>query len=167
MLICPIDTVADLLPHSGSMVLLDSIEEYGQEYLIASAHVGKDHVFLQNNQSIPAWTMIEIMAQGVAALDGCHAHNEKRAVRLGFLLGTRKLELFVDEIPVGTHLRICNTISIRDQNGFAVCDSELTWTHAPADLIHRLPENHLLAKAALNVFSPPDIQTYLENKPTI
>lgn len=164
MLTCPIYSVAELLPHSGEMVLLDSIEEYGQESLRAFAQVDKNHIFLQENQTIPAWIAIEIMAQGVAALEGCHAHNQNKPVRLGFLLGTRKLELFVDEIPLGTQLQILNTISIRDSSGFAVCDSELTWIHAPAQVQYRLPENRLLAKAALNVFSPPETQKYLTGR---
>ena len=40
-LICPITHIAPLLPHSGHMVLLDCITEYGDEYLHATARVGE------------------------------------------------------------------------------------------------------------------------------
>ena len=88
-LICPITHIAPLLPHSGHMVLLDCITEYGDDYLHATAHVGEKHILLQAG-SLPVLAGMEIMAQGIAALAGCHAHNRGEPVRLGFLLGTRK-----------------------------------------------------------------------------
>ena len=103
-LICPITHIAPLLPHSGHMVLLDCITEYGDDYLHATAHVGEKHILLQAG-SLPVLAGMEIMAQGIAALAGCHAHNRGEPVRLGFLLGTRKLNLFADTIAVGTHPR--------------------------------------------------------------
>ena len=104
MLSCPISDVAALLPHSGHMVLLDEVLAYDHESLQASAHIGADHVLMQPDGTVPAWMAMEIMAQCIAALDGIHAHNGGESVRLGFLLGTRKLHLFADTLPVGCTL---------------------------------------------------------------
>ena len=159
MLSCPIYDVAAILPHSGHMVLLDEILAYDHESLQASAHIGADHVLMQPDGTVPAWMGMEIMAQCIAALDGIHAHNGGESVRLGFLLGTRKLHLFADTLPVGCTLLAETRQSIRDSNGFAVFDCSLRITAAPVGF--RLPENGLVAQAALNVFSPPDLDNYL------
>ena len=159
MLSCPISDVAALLPHSGHMVLLDEVLAYDHESLQASAHIGADHVLMQPDGTVPAWMGMEIMAQCIAALDGIHAHNGGESVRLGFLLGTRKLHLFADTLPLGCELLAETRQSIRDNNGFAVFDCSLRIIAAPAGF--RLPENGLVAQAALNVFSPPDLDGYL------
>ena len=159
MLSCPISDVAALLPHSGHMVLLDEVLAYDHESLQASAHIGADHVLMQPDGTVPAWMAMEIMAQCIAALDGIHAHNGGESVRLGFLLGTRKLHLFADTLPLGCELLAETRQSIRDNNGFAVFDCSLRIIAAPAGF--RLPENGLVAQAALNVFSPPDLDNYL------
>ena len=159
MLSCPISDVAALLPHSGHMALLDEVLAYDHESLQASAHIGADHVLMQPDGTVPAWMAMEIMAQCIAALDGIHAHNGGESVRLGFLLGTRKLHLFADTLPLGCELLAETRQSIRDNNGFAVFDCSLRIIAAPAGF--RLPENGLVAQAALNVFSPPDLDGYL------
>ena len=159
MLSCPISDVAALLPHSGHMVLLDEVLAYDHESLQASAHIGADHVLMQPDGTVPAWMAMEIMAQCIAALDGIHAHNGGESVRLGFLLGTRKQHLFADTLPLGCELLAETRQSIRDNNGFAVFDCSLRIIAAPAGF--RLPENGLVAQAALNVFSPPDLDGYL------
>ena len=159
MLSCPISDVAALLPHSGHMVLLDEVLAYDHESLQASAHIGADHVLMQPDGTVPAWMAMEIMAQCIAALDGIHAHNGGESVRLGFLLGTRKLHLFADTLPLGCELLAETRQSIRDNNGFAVFDCSLRIIAAPAGF--RLPENGLVAQAALNVFSPPELDGYL------
>lgn len=156
-LICPIYEVAPLLPHSGHMVLLDVITEYGEDYLYAEARVGEKHILLQNGV-LPLLAGMEIMAQGIAALAGCHARNAGEPVRLGFLLGTRKLNLFAESVPVGTRLSIHVRASTQDAGGFGVFDCELRWTDAPEDAKENLPSDGLLIRAALNVFSPKDNQ---------
>lgn len=152
-LICPIDHVAPLLPHSGRMVLLSRITAYGEDFLEAEAVVDEGHILLEQG-AVPAASGMEIMAQGIAALAGCHAHNAGEPVRLGFLLGTRKLNLFAESIPIGTQLAVRVQASTQDGNGFGVFDCELHWTDAPEACRSRLPSDGLLLQASLNVYSP-------------
>ncbi|MFC2292749.1 MAG: thioester dehydrase, partial [Kingella oralis] len=77
-------------------------------------------------------------------------------VKLGFLLGTRKLNLFADHIPVGTTLAATAHLSTQDPSGMGVFDCELHWIDAPDDVRGMLPQDGLLAQAALNVYSPKD-----------
>ena len=99
---------------------------------------------------------MEIMAQGIAALTGCHAANAGQPIRLGFLLGTRKLNLFADFIPLHTRLLVRVQESMMDSTGFGVFDCSLHWTDAPEHERHLLPADGLLIEAALNVYSPQD-----------
>nr|WP_255265794.1 thioester dehydrase [Bergeriella denitrificans] len=137
------------------MVLLDSITEYSGSHLRATASIGGNHILLHGG-GVPCMAGVEIMAQGVAALAGCAACNAGEPVRLGFLLGTRKLELFADSIPVGTALKIEVDLSTQDQSGMGVFDCALYWTDAPPQAKAALPSDGLLVRAALNVYSPKD-----------
>lgn len=152
-LTCPITAVAPLLPHSGRMVLLDRITAYGAGSLTAEAEVRADHILLQNHR-LPCLHSMEIMAQGIGALTGCQTLNAGGTVKLGFLLGTRRLELFADSVPVGTRLLVKVQESVIDASGFGVFDCALYWTDAPPHEKPALPADGLLARAALNVYSP-------------
>ncbi|WP_416188977.1 thioester dehydrase [Neisseria sp. CCUG17229] len=152
-LVCPITETAPLLPHSGRMVLLDCITEYDEHHLQAQASIDEKHILLVNDV-LPCTAGMEIMAQGIAALAGCHALNAGEKVRLGFLLGTRKLNLFAQSIPVGTKLQIDVRVSTQDASGMGVFDCELRWTDAPESAKQQLPSDGLLMQAALNVYSP-------------
>nr|WP_253340410.1 thioester dehydrase [Neisseria sp. HSC-16F19] len=145
------------------MVLLDSIEECGEQHIVARAEVGPRHMLLTDGV-LPCMAGIEIMAQGIAAWAGYHAVQAGEPVRLGFLLGTRKLQLFADSVPVGTQLRIEAAMSLQDAQGFGVFDCALYWTDAPNSARAGLPENGLLVQAALNVYNPPDGKVVFQPK---
>ncbi|MGN6975849.1 ApeP family dehydratase, partial [Neisseria sp. P0006.S006] len=97
----PIYDVASLLPHSGHMVLIDCVKEFGDDYTVCRAPVGNKHILLQDGV-LPSMAYMELMAQGIGAFAGIEALKAGEPVRLGFLLGTRKLDLFADSVPVGT-----------------------------------------------------------------
>ena len=101
----PIYDVASLLPHSGHMVLIDCVKEFGDDYTVCRAPVGDKHILLQDGV-LPSMAYMELMAQGIGAFAGIEALKAGEPVRLGFLLGTRKLDLFADSVPVGTELEI-------------------------------------------------------------
>ena len=43
----PIYDVASLLPHSGHMVLIDCVKEFGDDYTVCRAPVGDKHILLR------------------------------------------------------------------------------------------------------------------------
>lgn len=152
-LTCPITAIAPLLPHSGRMVLLDCVTEYSDRHLIATAKVNEQHILLKNGH-LPCMAGMEIVAQGIGALTGCLSINAGKPVKLGFLLGTRKLNLFAERIPVNTTLLIEVKESVIDASGFGVFDCSLRWIDAPEPEKNALPPDGLLLQAALNVYSP-------------
>ena len=150
---CPITDTASLLPHSGRMALIDRITRYGDDFVEAGAQIKPDHILLVGG-ILPYTAFIELMAQAVGAYAGIQARKNARPVRLGFLLGTRKLEIFAQSVPVGTHLLATAHMSIQDAGGMGVFDCELRWTDAPETSSGTLPSDGILARASLNVYSP-------------
>ncbi|HEZ5288257.1 TPA: thioester dehydrase [Neisseria meningitidis] len=150
---CPITNTASLLPHSGRMVLIDRITRYGDDFVEAGAQVSPNHILLLDDK-LPYTAFIELMAQAVGAYAGIQARKNARSVRLGFLLGTRKLEIFAQSVPIGTHLLATAHMSIQDAGGMGVFDCELRWTDAPETSSETLPSGGILARASLNVYSP-------------
>ena len=157
-LTCPIEHPAFLLPHSGHMVLIDRVTEHRADFVRVEAHIGEKHILLQNGV-LPTTMGMEIMAQAIGAFAGIQALGAGEEVKLGFLLGTRKLNLFADHIPIGTTLAATAHLSTQDPSGMGVFDCELRWTAAPDDVRDTLPQDGLLAQAALNVYSPKEART--------
>lgn len=144
---CPISDVAPLLPHSGKMVLLDEVLSYDEHSLHARTVLRADNPLLeQGAQSLASYMALEIMAQGIGAWAGAHALDIGEPVRLGFLLGTRKLVWQQEYIPVGSVLDIRIVQSWHDAQGMGVFDCTLEFMDSNG-------ENSVIS-AALNVFSP-------------
>ncbi|AFK64558.1 thioester dehydrase family protein [Advenella kashmirensis WT001] len=159
----PIRHLAPLLPHAGSMILLDEIVAYSDSQLQALARIGPDHLFLDENGQLPMWCAIEIMAQGVAALAGCHAHDAGQPPKLGFLLGSRQIDILRPTVAQGSLLCVQVEASTRDEaSGFGVFDCRLSLLHEPGDANTDSAET--VATARLSVFSPPDIEHYLQEQ---
>ncbi|MDX9675121.1 putative hotdog family 3-hydroxylacyl-ACP dehydratase [Pseudomonas sp. 29] len=141
--------LAELLPHAGDMILIDSITSFDDEQIYTRLTVQPDGLFNLPDGSLPAWVGIELMAQSVAAFAGCHARQKGNPVELGFLLGTRKFECNVEAFPAGSELTIHGLRSLEDDNGMGVFEC-----HINGAGIH--------ASARLNVFRPPQVNQYLQ-----
>ncbi|MGE1092666.1 hotdog family protein [Pseudomonas zeae] len=141
--------LAELLPHAGDMILIDSISSFDEEQIYTRLTVQPDGLFNLPDGSLPAWVGIELMAQSVAAFAGCHARQKGNPVELGFLLGTRKFECNVEAFPAGSELTIHGLRSLEDDNGMGVFEC-----HINGAGIH--------ASARLNVFRPPQVNQYLQ-----
>ena len=144
--------LAELLPHAGDMILIEQVLAFDEEQIETRLSVKAGGLFNREDGSLPAWVGIELMAQSVAAYAGCRARLEGRAVALGFLLGTRKFECNVEHFPLGAQLHIHALRSLEDDNGMGVFECHLT---GPG----------IQASARLNVFRPPQADTYLAQTP--
>ncbi|MDY7562998.1 hotdog family protein [Pseudomonas sp. 10B1] len=140
--------IAELLPHSGNMILIDQVLSFDDEQIRTQLTVRPSGLFNRVDGSLPAWVGVELMAQSVAAFAGCRARQQGNPVQLGFLLGTRKFECNVEHFPVRTELTIHALRSLQDDNGMAVFECHLTGLG-----IH--------ATARLNVYCPPQAAAYL------
>ena len=143
----PID---ELVPHSGTMSLLDRVVESGECWLTAEVIIGPETLFL-NNDTVPAWIGIEYMAQAVAAFAGTLAKANQEDVKLGFLLGTRKYTSSVSGFPIGTRLLIHVEEELQSDDGLGVFNCSIN-------------ADNISVNARLNVFQPKNTEQYFAEK---
>ncbi|GAB2584863.1 hotdog family protein [Dyella jejuensis] len=141
--------IAEVVPHAGEMILLDRIEAVEDERIVCTKTVQPGGLLQDADGGLPAWAGVELMAQAIAAWAGCRARAQQQPVPLGFLLGTRHYACSVDAFPAGAELRVHAERSFHDEQGMGVF-------HCRIDA----PGMH--AQARLNVYRPPDADTFFE-----
>ena len=137
--------IADVLPHTGAMILLDHIVACEAERIVCSRRLRAGASFVADDGSLPAWAGLELMAQAIAAWAGCHALAAGEPIRLGFLLGTRHYHATADAFPAGSELRIEAVRHFHDGEGMGV-------------FACRIDAPGARAEARLTVFSSPDAE---------
>ncbi|MGR9088064.1 MAG: ApeP family dehydratase [Gammaproteobacteria bacterium] len=97
--------IKDIVPHSGAMVLLDRILSVDDQSLSAEFVVRGDGL-LGSERTVPAWAGIEYMAQAIAAHVGIMAKLRGEAIKMGYLLGTRRYSCNAAEFRVGSTFKV-------------------------------------------------------------
>ncbi len=134
--------IAELLPHTGAMVLLDRVLSYDDNMLTAELTVRGDGLLPGDQTSVPAWVGIEYMAQTIGAHVGIKAKQAGEPIRLGFLLGTRRYNSNVASLAVGSRLTVTVEKIMQDEQlGVFEC---------------RIRGENVEIAANLNVYQPPD-----------
>ncbi len=150
----PTYAIADLVPHSGTMSLLDTVIDWDEERLTAQVCIRPDSLFVaplaNGSQAVPAWIGIEYMAQAIAAYAGVQARQRGEPVRVGFLVGSRKYTCNQPGFAVGSQLTITVEREMQADNGLSVFSCRLLDA-----------SNGLEAQANLNVFQPDDVEAFL------
>lgn len=95
----------DFIPHAAPMVFIDRIIEVGEQHVVTELSIRPELMFCED-AGLPTWTSVEIMAQSISAFAGYQGHQRGQAPQIGFLLGTRKLNLPVSHFALGKCLRI-------------------------------------------------------------
>ena len=84
--------VSSLVPHEGAMVLLSRIVAHDDKETICQTDPETLALF-HSGDRVGAWVGIEVMAQCVAAHAGMLAHRRGELPRIGFLLGSRRVNI--------------------------------------------------------------------------
>lgn len=140
--------VAELVPHSGKMSLLDKIVEYEDGWLRAEVCITVDSMFA-DEYGVPAWIGLEYLAQAVGAYSGWQERLRGGPPKLGFLLGTRKYLCSTDYFAIGSTLTLTVQLEIEAANGLNVFHCVLQGEGAEAS-------------ANINVFQPDDPDKFLQ-----
>jgi len=140
-----------LLPHRAPMILIDGVESFdaAEKQVAAKVTIGPGQLFF-DGEGVPAWVAIEYMAQTAAALVGLNDRAMGSEPRMGFLLGTRRLDLLLDRFAAGETYRITAKCAFEDAEAAA-------FECAIAD-----STGAVVAKASLNAYRPPDVATFLK-----
>ena len=141
-------TVDDVVPHRGDMSWLDTVVSVDEDEVVAEATVRPDSFFVRDG-ALPIWVGVEFMAQAVAAWAGHRGRQHGCAARIGFLLGTRRLDVHRQAFRVGDRLRIEARCELMGDNGLGMFACRI------------LVDGELAAQANLSVFEPPDEAAFL------
>jgi predicted hotdog family 3-hydroxylacyl-ACP dehydratase len=164
--------ITSLVPHSGTMLLLDRLVTVGHDSLQAEVTI-TPHSLFAGPQGVGNWIGIEYMAQAVAAFAGYEARypaarqagakvevevEVEAAVttwqppppKIGFLLGSRHYIAHCGHFVLGSRLQIHVQRLFQADNGLGSFDCFIE------DGTQRL------ASATLTVFQPPNLQHFLD-----
>jgi 3-oxoacyl-[acyl-carrier-protein] synthase-1 len=141
--------VADLLPHSGQMVLLDSVFSVDDDNLCAEVRIRPDSMFCDGT-AVGAWVGIEYMAQAIAAHAGWLARRRGDGVKVGFLLGSRKYEASVPAFAVDSVLHVHVHRALQGDNGLGAFECRID--HG----------TDTLATATVTVYQPDNVNEFLK-----
>ena len=137
----PIET---LIPHRGTMLLLDKVLEFNDERIVAEYAPQQKTWYADEAGNMPAWIGIELMAQAIAAHVALVKQQDGLPPKLGALLGTRSYQTSVASFPCGRSLRIQVYKLLRDASGLGAYDCAISLdgvTQATAILKVYEPEN--------------------------
>ena len=136
---------ADVLPHRPPMVLLDRVVSHEPARTVCAVDLTAASLFLDDDASVPAWVGVEYMAQCVAAHAGLVARARGEEVRLGLLIGARRIEFYADRFALGQTLLITavHAWGEREMASFGCSVSDAT-------------SSRLLADGVVSVYAPPD-----------
>ncbi len=146
-------TLDDVLPQKPPMVLLDAIVAHDADSTTCSVRIDPASFFATADGSIPSWVALEFMAQCAAAHSGICERDKGNPIRLGFLLGSRRLALHVPSFLAGQEL-IVNVHVTWDDGELASFECN----------VRDLKSDALLADCELSAYSPHNIQDLLEKQ---
>lgn len=143
---------ADLLPQRPPMLLLDRIDDYGDDWLRSSVVIGPQCRFFQEPNGVPSYVGLEYMAQTAAAHAGVEIVQRGERPGIALLLGCREYVARQPHFAVGAELQIEARLVIRDQSDFVAYDCRI------------LNGALSLAEATLKAFRPSNMQAVLQSQ---
>jgi predicted hotdog family 3-hydroxylacyl-ACP dehydratase len=103
----PPAAIEEVVPHSGSMLLVGPVLEHRPEFTRCRVDVARSALFARADGRVPAWVALEWMAQCVAAHGGLVGRALGLPVRPGLFLGTRGVRLHADDFGASEVLEVC------------------------------------------------------------
>lgn len=145
--------VADFVPHSPPMILIDQIIDFSDNSLTAQFTVTEQSRFFDPAvQGIASWVGIEYMAQAIAALAGVRASLVNQPVKLGFLLGTRKYQIHQSTLTSNNIYQVTVKELFMDDTGLGAFDCIISHN------------DEVICQAKLNVFETDDKNQLLKEE---
>ncbi|QFU24835.1 hotdog family protein [Shewanella eurypsychrophilus] len=142
--------VSEVVPHRDPMILIDQLLEHGIDTLLTQVNISELSPYFDDaHKGVPNYVGIEYMAQSIAALAGVEAKIRGDKIRVGFLLGTRKLKMHIPYYSQGESYQTRVSRLYQEEAGLAVFECKI------------FHEQTLVAEANINVFQPQDAQAYI------
>lgn len=138
-----------LLPHRGTLLLLDRVLAGDEQSIEAERTVPAGAWYSDETGAMPAWIAIELMAQAIAAFANLQAHVQGEPPKRGLLLGSKAYRAGAARIAAGERLRVTAQLLFRDDSGFAAYDCAIIGAAGE------------LAAATLKVYEPADFDAFI------
>ncbi|MGF6663047.1 putative hotdog family 3-hydroxylacyl-ACP dehydratase [Paraburkholderia atlantica] len=139
-----------IIPHRGSMLLLDAVDTFDDTTLSAFANVDPHAWYADTAGAMPAWVGIEVMAQAIAAHISLLAMRGGGEARPGVLLGSRSYQALQPAFRSGARLRVHVSELLRSDAGHGAYECTIDDGDARC------------AEAVVKVYQPPDFQSFIE-----
>ncbi|MEI6895094.1 MAG: 3-hydroxylacyl-ACP dehydratase [Colwellia sp.] len=150
--------IEEVIKHRKPMRLVDELLSFDESSASVLVHINTDSEFYQaEQQGVPSYIGIEYMAQCIAAKAGANELASGGALKLGFLLGTRKYTPNVTYFSCGDTLRVSATRLLEDATGLSVFECTIVLDTQAGNQVDKV-----LAQAKINVFQPEDSATFLQ-----
>lgn len=146
---------ANLLPHKPPMVFVDRVTAWDSAAgtLVAEFDVSPESLFFDSRENgVPAYVALEYMAQTIGCFSGIFDREKTptEAPRVGFVLGSRRLELSRDFFAPGTYrVRVSKVFFDGEIGAF---DTEI------------FSGNERVASGTLNVFRTESVEKFTEKR---
>jgi predicted hotdog family 3-hydroxylacyl-ACP dehydratase len=101
----PFPAIAEVLPQSAPMILLDEIVAFDGSHIRCRARIRIDSMFVDQGR-VRAIVSLEYMAQTVAAFAGMRGRTVGAPPRIGYVLGTREMTLEAGHFEIGDELLV-------------------------------------------------------------
>ena len=143
----------ELLPHRPPMIVISAVEavDIDDGTLTARVDVHQEDILYQESfGGVPSYAAIEYMAQAIGCFVGYYDLSQGKKPGVGFVLGTRKLEVLAPVLKKGESY----LIDVKS----LFCDE----TIASFDCKIKNKDNNLVATAILNAYRPDDIEHFMK-----
>ena len=145
---------AELLPQAAPMILLSGYSEPTEENVVeAFVDIDEKSPFYEVGLGgVPGCVALEYMAQTMALLVGLHRRRKGLPPQVGFVLGSRRLEIAVPCFQCGAHYRVRAACTYQDEE-FGSFDCEIR-TADDGAVREGADETMLVAKGTVTAFQP-------------
>lgn len=148
-------TPEELLPHDHPMIVISEVENVDLKSgnLTARADIKKTDILYQPHiNGVPTYSALEYMAQTIGCFAGYYdlEINPNKKPAVGFLLGTKKMEVFT---PV---LNVDESYFIKVQELFM----EENLASFECSMYNK--ENKIVANAIINTYRPENVDDFLK-----
>lgn len=144
--------IEELLPQRDIMRLLDGVEAWRPDGIVARAHCEPHAWYANDAGAMPSWIGIELMAQAIAAHVNLLARDPGAPIRRGVLIGTRSYRAQQTRLTADTPLTVRADVVFRDASGLGAYDCTIA------------SGQDTLAEATIKVFEPDDFDAFVRGE---
>ncbi|MGB1197797.1 MAG: 3-hydroxylacyl-ACP dehydratase [Thalassotalea sp.] len=146
-------SIEQVISHRDPMILISGLNHYDDIRACCWVDINEHSPFYNSAlNGVPSYVGIEYMAQTVAAYAGANALDHQQTVKIGFLLGARKMTTKVRSFTKGTRLTVNVEELYREESGLSVFGCSIS------------ANDEIVAEAKVNVFQPSEPKEFIEEQ---